>query len=165
MSPSLLLSILLISGLIFGAYFLSSLILTILAITVVVFTVVHFTRENYVSFQDEKIAELHSRLATVFPECQHVKLSGSDESFTLDKKHIYLCIKDEHGNYYDDNSLMYVLLHEYAHVLCDEVDTEEEHKPKFRGIFAHLLQAAARGGIYDPTRPMVANYCGYGTKH
>jgi hypothetical protein len=149
--------------LILGAFLYKSLILTIVAMAFVALFFVHYlSRESFVEFQDDKVKELHDRLASVFPESRHIKMSGSNESFTLNKQHIYLCIKDEHGNYYDDNSLMYVLLHEYAHVLCDEVDEEDNHKPKFRRIFAELIDKAARAGIYDPSSPMVANYCGYG---
>jgi uncharacterized membrane protein YhiD involved in acid resistance len=117
--------------------------------------------EHYVSFKDEKASELHARLTSVFPESAAVKVSGSNESFTIDKKHIYLCLKDQKGQYYDDNTLMHVLLHEYAHVLCSKLDTEGEHSDEFKEIFADLLRRATEAGIYDPTKPIAENYCGY----
>lgn len=159
-SASYIFAIIFICLVVFGAYIFGSIALTLIAITLILLWFFHFSREKYTSFNDAKITELAMRLATVFPESRNIKLFGSNESFTLNKKHIYLCIKDANGNYYDDNSLMHVLLHEYAHVLCDEID-EGEHKPKFRQIFARLIDKAAQAGIYDPNKPMVANYCGY----
>ncbi len=147
--------------LILSAYMYRSLILSIITIGFVIVFFFCFSLERYVEFKDPKITELHQRLVSVFPEASKVDLVGSNESFTLNKKRIYLCIKDERGNYYDDNSLMHVLLHEFAHVLCDEIDTEDDHKPKFRAIFASLIERASRAGIYDPAKPMIKNYCGY----
>lgn len=118
-------------------------------------------KESYVSFQDEKLDYLHKKLISVFPEAKYVKVSGSNQSFTIDKRHIYICLKDEKGNYYDDNSLMHVLLHEYAHVLCDEFDTTKEHGKKFQGIFRDLMEKASKARIYDQNIPMIQNYCGY----
>ena len=42
---------------------------------------------------------------------------------------------------------MYVLIHELAHVLCDEVG----HTDKYRDIFNGLISEATSLGIYDPT--------------
>ena len=119
------------------------------------------SKEKYVEFSDAKVEELRAKLNSIFPESKGIKVSGSDKSFTIDKKHIYLCIKDGDGNYYDDNSLMHVLLHEFSHVLCDEVDDKGEHKPKFKRIFGEVMEKAARAGIYDPNIPMIDKYCGY----
>ena len=157
----MILFIVLICAIALAAFFLRSLALMVLTLVLLIVLFVLRTHEGYSQFHDPKIAQLREQLALVFPESRNVRISGSDQSFTLNKEHIFLCIKDEEGQYYDDNSLMYVLLHEYAHVLCDEIDTTEEHKPKFQAIFAHLLDQAAQAGIYNPEQPMVANYCGY----
>lgn len=135
--------------------------LIIFAIYIISLVCIKARKESYHTFPDKKVDELHAKLISVFPAAKYVKLSGSNESFTLDKKHIHLCIKDKSGKYYDDNSLMYVLLHEYAHVLCDEFDTTEDHGEKFKGIFADLLIKAHKAGIYDANIPMTKNYCGY----
>lgn len=110
--------------------------------------------------KDDKIAELKARLSVCFPELETVKMSASDKSFTVNKSHIYLCLKDERGEYYDDNTLTNVLLHEYAHVLCDEIDINE-HKAKYRFIFSTLLARAEKCGVYDSTKPMPEKYCEY----
>ena len=87
-----------------------------------------------------------------------IKLSEGPKSFTINKKQIYLCLKDKKAgeeNYYDYNSLIFVTLHEIAHVLCDELG----HTEKFKHIFKELLDHAASLGLYDETKPFVKDYC------
>jgi hypothetical protein len=80
-----------------------------------------------------------------------------DKSYTINKKNVYICLKDENGEYYNENMLTYVALHELAHSLCDEIG----HTPKFHKIFDNLLIKAAKKGIFDPTIPLESNYCGH----
>ena len=51
-----------------------------------------------------------------------------------------MCLKDSDGNYYDDNSLMFVLLHEIAHVICKSIG----HTDEFHKIFEDLLKEAEK---------------------
>lgn len=124
------------------------------AIVLLIIDQLYESKELY----DDKIGELHKKLIECFPESKSLQISAGEKSYTINKKHIYLCLKDKDGEYYDDNSLMYVLLHEYSHVLCDEIDTEH-HGDKFKRIFSSLLLRAEEKGIYDSTKPMVNNYC------
>jgi hypothetical protein len=79
-----------------------------------------------------------------------------EESFTINKKVIHLCTKDpQNGTYYDKNTLMFVVLHELAHVLCSDVG----HTDQFSIINQALLDHAIRRKFYDPSRPFVENYC------
>ena len=114
-------------------------------------------RDNYVRFSDPKLQDLRERLTPTFPELRRIDLSGSNKSFTINKEHVFICTKDEKGEYYDDNMLTYVLLHELAHVLCDEVG----HTDKYKTIFRALLQRAYEAGLYDPDQRIVDNYCNY----
>lgn len=118
----------------------------------------HRNKDTY-EFHDPKLDELRGRLAVAIPEIRNVKLSGSNKSFTINKEHIYICTKNEKGAYYDDNMLIYVLLHELAHVLCDEVG----HTEKFKRIFRSLLHRAHEAGLYDPNIPPIDDYCNYDT--
>jgi len=77
------------------------------------------------------------------------------KSFTENKQRVTLCLRDHYGQMYDQNSLMYVALHELAHVINDEL----QHTAKFRRIFEALLQHASANGMYDPTQAFVRNYC------
>ena len=86
-----------------------------------------------------------------------IKLYVGSKSYTINKSRIYMCLKDSNDKYYDDNSLMFVFLHEVAHVICKSIGhTEEFHK-----IFEDLLFEAERVGIYDSNVPMIKNYCGH----
>lgn len=117
----------------------------------------YIKNQQFEKYDDPKIDNLKNRLSNVFPEINHIQLSGSNKSFTINKKEIYLCLKDKNGNYYDDNMLIYVLLHELAHVKCDEIG----HTEKFKTIFKSLLQKAELAGIYNPYQPPIDNYCNF----
>jgi hypothetical protein len=80
-----------------------------------------------------------------------------DKSYTINKEKIFICLKDENGEYYDMNSLIFVVGHEISHVLCKSIGhTEEFHK-----IFELFLEEATQLGIYNPSIPMIKNYCEY----
>lgn len=87
-----------------------------------------------------------------------IKIYVGSKSYTINKTRIYLCLKDpENKNYYDDNSLIFVLLHELAHVICKSIG----HTNEFHNIFNELLVEASKAGIYNPNIPMIKNYCGH----
>lgn len=116
----------------------------------------YFT-DSYEKYYDPKIEQLQQKIGEVIPEIKDVEISGGTKSLTINKKVVYICAKDANGNYYGDNMLTYVILHELAHVLCDEVG----HTEKFKSIFKKLLDKATDGGIYDPSIPPIDNYCNY----
>ena len=71
---------------------------------------------------------------------------------------MYLCLKDEKGNYYDYNMLMYVAIHELAHVISKQVDPD--HKTdEFRNNFDFLKKRAAAKGLWNPDLPLNYQYC------
>ena len=132
-------------------------IVIILLISGIIFYDLYVRNRNFEKFDDPKIDNLKNRLSSIFPELNFIQLSGSNKSFTINKKEIYLCLKDENGKYYDDNMLIYVLLHELAHVKCDEIG----HTEKFKDIFRNLLLQAEIAGLYNPFQPPVDNYCNF----
>jgi Zn-dependent peptidase ImmA (M78 family) len=121
------------------------------------------------------IDELYNDLLTLFhPERIGVKFMGylkplndtnvlkklvmveDNESYTINKQVIHLCTKDPgSGKHYDKNTLMFVVLHELAHVICEEVG----HTDAFSMTNQALLDYAIKRGYYDPTKPFVKNYC------
>jgi len=78
-----------------------------------------------------------------------------EKSYTINKKQVYICLKDETGSYYDDNTLYYVVCHEISHVICDEIG----HTEKFYLIFNELLSKMEQAGLYDYTIPIKNDYC------
>jgi hypothetical protein len=86
---------------------------------------------------------------------KEIKFYRGDKSYTINKQKVYICLKDEKGNYYSLNLLCYVVLHEISHVLCNEVG----HTQKFHDIFEDLLQLAISEKIYNPSIPVDPDYC------
>jgi len=79
-----------------------------------------------------------------------------NESYTINKKIIHLCTRDpQNGKIYDKNILMFVVLHELAHVICPDIG----HTENFSNINNALLNHAIRHGFYNPSKPFIKNYC------
>ena len=100
---------------------------------------------------------IRNKLRPVFPDIDNVVLLEGEKSYTINKQKIYICLKDKHGNYYNENMLTYVILHELAHVRCDEID----HTEKWERIFNEILEQATAAGIYNPSIPIIKDYCEY----
>ena len=111
-------------------------------------------REKYLE-EDPILIELKEILCKLFPEMNNTILLRGEKSYTINKSRIHICLKDETGNYYDRNMLIYVILHELAHVMCDEIG----HTPKFHNIFKQVLDKAVFAGIYNDRIPPIKNYC------
>jgi hypothetical protein len=88
---------------------------------------------------------------------EEINLYKGKKSYTINKQKIFLCLKNEKDEYYNDNMLLYVLIHEIAHVICDEIG----HTDKFHQIFKELLDRAIKLNIYNPSIPIIYNYCNY----
>lgn len=131
------------------------LILFLISIGVVIYTI-NRLHEKY-SEDDPMLIELRKKVEKVFPDINTVVLLKGTKSYTINKKKIHLCLFDKDGKYYDENMLTYVLLHELAHVRCDEVG----HTDKFHRIFKDILEKASENGVYNPSKPIIKNYCEY----
>jgi len=86
---------------------------------------------------------------------QEVTFYRGEKSYTLNKEVVYICLKDDDGEYYDENMLIYVIAHEIAHVLCPEVG----HTDLFFEINEILLNELEKEGIYNSSVPVIRNYC------
>ena len=138
-----------------------------------IFNVVKQTKENFTRKSDPKILQLKQKLRTMFNKDNYFsgKLTAlnnrdilnelnfyvGDESYTLNKKDTYICLRNKKtGEYYDDNILMYVTLHEIAH----SINTENVgHTKEWSDIFEEVLEYAIKVGIYDPSVPIPLDYC------
>ena len=69
-----------------------------------------------------------------------VTFHEGEDSYTINKKKTYVCLTDENGEYYSHHTLTYVILHEMAHVLCDEIG----HTDKFHKIFKQILKKSRK---------------------
>ena len=150
---------------------LYSIILFFIIIGFVIWLVV-MQMEEYKLQDDPKLIELKKKITPLFNKENYsglltsmnnsnlldkISLYKGDKSYTINKQKIFLCLKDENGSYYDDMMLMYVLLHELSHVICDEVG----HTQKFHDIFDEVLKEAHNQGIYDNSYEIIQDYCQY----
>lgn len=69
----------------------------------------------------------------------------SATSYTINKEDIIMCLRSKKNDkIHDFNELMYVAIHELAHVACPEQD----HTPLFNKINAFMLNVGIEIGIY-----------------
>ena len=125
----------------------------------VVIVIIYFIYNNQKESYDPILDEIHSRLKIIHPKGNQIKLYKGNKSYTVNKKHIYLCLKDENDNYYNINMLMYVALHELAHVIDDVVDTN--HRPEFFKILDNLILKADELDLYDKNFKPFRDYCNH----
>lgn len=144
--------------------------LLILLFLIIIFVVSSKLISNYkisksIVTHQKKLYQLQKILKKLMPHLPEdqqqklsmIKLQPSKKSYTIDKHHVHLCINNpESGKYYDNNILTYVLLHEIAHIFCDE----EGHTNKFLKIYNKLIDIATKIKIYDPDKPLPKTYCG-----
>lgn len=111
------------------------------------------------SYKNSLIERIRSRLAVISPDYANLDLSAGDYSATIDKSEISLCVTDpKTGLDYSINTLMYVALHEVAHVVTP-ANGEDSHGPEFSKNFAKLLKLAVEKGVYNPRERIPSNYC------
>ena len=132
-----------------------ALVVALLLIGLIIFLIVRQVKEHHQQ-QDPMLHRLREHLSRLHPDIPHVKMYRGDRSYTINKHKIYLCLYDENGNYYPFNHLVYVFLHEYSHYLNK---TDVGHTEEFHRIFDELLEEAAQMGLYNPSIPIVQNYC------
>lgn len=150
----------------------AGIILGILLICFVIFTVYIQIKETYL--QDEPVInELRKTITPFFDNTdfkgvlselndrqilKKIKIMKGEKSYTINKKKIYLCLRDEKGKYYNKNMLLYVLLHEISHTICKSIG----HTDEFHTIFEELLLEATKQKMYNPKIPLISNYCEHG---
>ena len=150
--------------------------LTILGIVIIFVIIIKSAinrSEEYKLQDDPKLEELKQIISPMFDGrveysgileelnqkdvLNEIELYRGEKSYTINKRKIFLCLRDEKGEYYPDLQLIFVLLHELGHVLCKEVG----HTQQFNDIFDALLDQADDMGIYDKDFPIIMDYCLY----
>ena len=123
-------------------------IFTICLLSIVLMYILHrlYTyRENLLQ-DDPMLHTLKRKLAPIDEHIKDVRLYKGNKSYTINKKKIYLCLKDKNDEYYSVNMLTYVFLHEFAHVKCDELG----HTEKFNTIFYQQKIQVLKDGEESP---------------
>lgn len=134
----------------------------LLFLSLLVTAAVTFSSKSYYNSNDPMLAQVRANFAKLNPRYAEIPLRTGDSAYTENKEVITLClVNPDTGKYYDLNTIMYVSLHELAHVITRE--GEEEHGEVFKKNFADLLRKGADIGIYNPRKPIPATYCKVGT--
>jgi hypothetical protein len=88
---------------------------------------------------------------------KYVPLQLGSSTYTQNKSFINLCTKHpKTGETYDENTLFYVALHEYAHILNSGIG----HDDGFKRIFSELMKKATLLNLLNPELEIPLNYCG-----
>ncbi len=134
-------------------------VIVILVIALIVVAAFFLTSKSYYSHDHPILNQIRDNFIQLNPEYAKIPLREGNSAYTENKAIITLCIKNpETGRYYDMNTIMYVALHELAHI----VSKTHGHNDEFKRNFSTLLRQAARKDIYDPRRPIPTTYCGIG---
>ena len=115
-----------------------------------------YMNQSY-SYKDDMIDKLKIVLLDIEPRTAELTFYASRESYTEDKKIVYLCLKNENNEYYDDNMLIYVALHELAHAFSKELDPDHTGD-EFKNNFKKYLKIAEQKGYFDPNKPLDYSY-------
>ncbi len=129
----------------------------LIIVLVILYNCVHQQITEYYDGMDPILLKIREQLLKLDPAVESLKFYQGKKSYTINKRKVYLCLKDEEQKYYDFNMLMYVAIHELSHVLCPEIG----HTPKFHEIFKEMLEKAENLKIYDSSIPIITNYCGH----
>lgn len=130
----------------------------IIIIALLALAIIYYQIKDHYSQDDPMIQKLKRIVSEISPEAaSKIRIYKGDKSYTINKRNVYLCLKDEKGEYYSLNTLVYVLCHEISHVLCKSVGHTEE----FDEIFRQILDKAAKMGYYDPNLKIPQDYCEY----
>jgi len=92
---------------------------------------------------------------------QETRIDSSHTSFSVDKgEEVHLCLRDksENFNIHKINTLMFVSLHELAHI----ASAQQGHADEFKNNFVWILKYATKIGIYQSIdySNQNENFCG-----
>jgi hypothetical protein len=137
---------------------LLGILLAIILVGILAWVIWRQIKEHHLQ-DDPMLYTLKEVLKPVHPIIDRLKLYKGDKSYTINKEKVFICLRDEDGEYYPLNMLVYVTLHEIAHVLnTDDVG----HTEKFHIQFDELLDRASELGIFNASIPIIKNYCNHG---
>jgi len=117
------------------------------------------SKEGFSSREEAILSHIVNDLEKIDPRLvQGVKYSIGTESYTDNKTHVYLCMKDENGKIYPYNVLLTVALHEGAHVLSKSVDPNHTSE-EFNELHNELRKKGEFLALFDPDASFPEKYC------
>lgn len=113
--------------------------------------------ENYQVARDEDSTKMFDQLMVdlkkIYPhDLSKINIKGlvsciPEDSYTENKKHVSICLRNKNGNFYPYSKLLKIGIHELAHVISKQHDPE--HKtPEFINNYSSLMNKAREVGLY-----------------
>ena len=145
-----------------------SIIITIVILLIVSYTlycsIIPYTSELWKNRNhEEKIEQLKNKLKKCF-DYEHMQkhidkliINPGHKSYIINKRNVSLCLEDDENNYYNDDLLLHVLIHELSHSICNETG----HTEQFYAIDDDLQRIAKEKNFisktFDPMNHL--DYC------
>lgn len=142
-------------------------ILIIIIVIFITLLLIFWTTRNYERFCEteecqadvDTIKHLKNVLKNIAPEVTNYDIKPGTESVTINKEKIFICLRDpDNGQMYPFDILLYVTLHELAHVLSKTYSTKT-HNLEFRNNFDKLLKRAYEKNFLPVNVTIPDNYC------
>jgi hypothetical protein len=139
----------------------------ILIIVVVLISGYVMAPSTYYNYEHPILTSIRENFKRMHPSYSKIPIRVGSTSTTENKSIITLCVENpKTKKIYDMNTLMYVAIHELAHVVSKTYGTNEDsHNEEFRRNFNTLLKRAEALGLYNPNIPIPHTYCGINEKH
>lgn len=125
-------------------------IVCILIIVLLIYYGLYSKKDHIVYLNKRKIKGLKNKINNIL-EHENIKIyydivESYNITYTTNKKLIHLVIwNNKENKYYDDNTLLYVLIHEITHIICND-----NHESKnFNYIEEKLLKTAYNYNYYN----------------
>ncbi len=126
-----------------------------------ILNLVYYLQEKHPN--DERITRMHKRLQKL--KIEEAKHEPNSSSYTINKGELMkLCLRDKKTrDFHDINTLMFVVIHELAHIMT----VSTGHTDEFMTNFKFILSNAADIGIYIPINyeKNPITYCGVEVNH
>mgnify|MGYP005614060137 CR=1 FL=1 len=132
--------------------------ISVLLVLILILVIVYFfSKRSSYSHTHPVLDHIRRVFVCIDDRYKDIVLRIGNSSHTLNKSVISLCIYQPGTDIlYDLNTLVYVALHELAHV----ASVTEHHTPEFKKNFVEMLEKAEKCGFFDPKRPLAKSYCG-----
>lgn len=135
----------------------TNILVLVLVICLILIAAYNLSSKTYYSDDHPILNQVKQNFTKIDPQYSKIPLKEGSSAYTENKAAIFLCLKDpETQEYYDFNTIMYVALHELAHI----VSKTQGHNEEFKNNFSNILKKGAQIGIYDPVKTISPTYCG-----
>lgn len=113
---------------------------------------------------DERVIRMETRLKNI--ELQETPHEPNESSYTINKGELMsICLRKKNKNkeFHNNETLIFVIIHELAHVMS----VSEGHTSEFMDNFRFILKETKNAGLYNPVNysKTPITYCGVKVTH